>query len=81
MTTRDTGQHSHGILNRAHGILNRAHGLLNRAHDLVIRAHGLVIRAHGLARLNNYFLHVTSGAPYVPGRYSMEPRRCHAENN
>ena len=40
-----------GLLNRAHGLLNRAHGLLNRA--------------HGLARLNNYFPHVTSGAPYV----------------
>ena len=37
--------------------------IIVRAHGLVIRAHGLVIRAHGLARLNNYFPHVTSGAP------------------
>ena len=37
--------------------------LLNRAHGLLSRAHGLLSRAHGLARLNNYFPHVTSGAP------------------
>ena len=43
--------------------LIRAHGLLNRAHGLLNRAHGLLSRAHGLARLNNYFPHVTSGAP------------------
>ena len=43
--------------------LIRAHGLLNRAHRLLNCAHGLLSRAHGLARLNNYFPHVTSGAP------------------
>ena len=45
--------------------LIRAHGLLNRAHRLLNRAHGLLNRAHGLVRLNNYFPHVTSGAPYT----------------
>ena len=49
---------------RAHGLLNRGQGLLNRAHGLLNRAHRLLSRAHGLARLNNYFLHGTAGAPY-----------------
>ena len=35
--------------------------LVIRAH--VNRAHGLLSHVHGLARLNNYFPHVTSGAP------------------
>ena len=77
---------AHGILNRAHGLLNRAHdlrsrahgilnrvyGLLNRAHGLLNRAHGLPSRAHGLARLNNYFPHVTSGAPYFGAKQGQK---------
>ena len=63
---------AHGLLNCAHGLLSRVHGLLSRAHGLLSRAHGLLSRAHGLARLNNYFPHVTSRAPYFGAKQGQK---------